>query len=615
MGEHQKQGQGGEQDRAQARKRQQRIEKGQSSGKGEPGGRSDKACEKHSRRHGEGWRGGRQHQQQYQCRTNGQQLWACFVDFKKAYDTVPRSRLWSKLRERGLGGSWLRAVQALYADVPMSVRTADGLSPCFQAQLGLKQGCPLSPTLFGLYIDDFEAEVRAAAQRGEELDLPVLGSGGAAPPLLYADDMVLLATSADGLQRQLNLLQRYCQQWGLTVITVKTKLLLLSGQRTQQAAQQAAEQAGLTFAEQPLEAVTSFKYLGITFHASTCLAGAAAPGRAKAAWAALHNSRARCAALGVEAAHVHLRLFSSLVDSVLSYGAEVWGLQLAAKAATTGGSTGCAAERLHLAFLRNLLGVRQGTPSLVVLAETGERPLWARWLLRAARLWNRLLAAGDGNLARQALLASAALAAAPGSRQPARQPWAQLLAVGLEAAGVQLDLCNPQPVSLAALREGCQARQLQQLQEAASRPGASKLQHYVTGVQGSQLKAASLWKPAAYLTGVRERRRREALAQWVTGSHWGAEETGRWVHLPREQRLCPHCGDGTETVAHMVFHCPLYAAVRTRFSTLFEPAHSTLHAFFQQSPPHLASFAAACRRLWQEANSAVGNTSPMSPLT
>ena len=112
--------------------------------------------------------------------------------------------------------------------------------------------------------------------------------------------------------------------------------------------------------------MTSFNYLGIAFHASTCLAGAAAPARTKAAWAALHTSRARCAALGIEAAHVHLRLFSSLVDPVLSYGAEVWGMQPAAKAATAGGSTGCGAAKLHLAFLRNLLGVRQSTPSFVM---------------------------------------------------------------------------------------------------------------------------------------------------------------------------------------------------------------------------------------------------------
>ena len=53
------------------------------------------------------------------------------------------------------------------------------------------------------------------------------------------------------LQRQLDLLQQYCQQSGMTVNTVEIKLLLLSGQRTQQAAQQAAEQVGLSLGASP----------------------------------------------------------------------------------------------------------------------------------------------------------------------------------------------------------------------------------------------------------------------------------------------------------------------------------------------------------------------------
>jgi hypothetical protein len=540
---------------------------------------------------------------QDQHRSTGQQLWACFVDFKKAYDTVPRQRLWTKLAARGLDGSWLRAVQALYADVPMSVRTAAGLSPCFQATLGLKQGCPASPTLFGLYIDDFEEAALAAAEQGQQLDLPVLlGSSSWAPPLLYADDMVLLATSAAGLQRQLNLLQQYCQQWGLTVNTVKTKLMVLSGARTQQAALELAQQAGLSFGGQPLQAVTSFKYLGITFHSSTCLAGSAAPARNKAAWAALHNCRARCAALGVEAAPVQLKLFGTMVDSVLSFGAEVWGTQLAAKAAAGNGSTGCAPEVLQLSFLRQLLGVRQGTPNAVVLAETGERPLWHRWLLRAAKLWNRTLAQPPSSLLRQAVTASVALAGAPGTRPLARQSWAEQLAVGLAAVGVQLNMANPQPVSQAAVRTGAQQRQLAMLQAAATREGASKLQHYTLGIHGGCLEAASLNVPAAYITGVRERCRRECLAQLITGSHWLLEETGRWERLPRAQRICPHCRDGIEDVEHVIFHCPLYASLRQRFSDLYASTPCSLYAFFQQAAPRLASLASALFRTWQEAS-------------
>ncbi|KAI3432469.1 hypothetical protein D9Q98_004018 [Chlorella vulgaris] len=161
------------------------------------------------------------------------------AEFRKAHDSVPRQQLWDKLVASGLGGSWLRAVQALSADVPVA-------------------GCPLSLTLFGPYIDNLEAAMLAAAQRGAQLDLPRLrSSGGMVPPLLYADDTTLLATSADGLQRQLDLLQQCCELWRLTLNAAKTKLELLSGRRTQQAA--------LSLAGQLLEAVGSFGYLGITF--------------------------------------------------------------------------------------------------------------------------------------------------------------------------------------------------------------------------------------------------------------------------------------------------------------------------------------------------------------
>lgn len=57
------------------------------------------------------------------------------------------------------------------------------------------------------------------------------------PPLLYAHDMGPTGLLPVGLQRLLDLLQAYCQQLGLTVNTVKTKVQLLSGERTQPAAQ------------------------------------------------------------------------------------------------------------------------------------------------------------------------------------------------------------------------------------------------------------------------------------------------------------------------------------------------------------------------------------------
>ena len=63
-------------------------------------------------------------------------LWGFF--FKHAYDRVPGDQLWQKLAARGVNTTRLAAAQAMYTNVPMSVRTSAGLSPCFQAVTGLK---------------------------------------------------------------------------------------------------------------------------------------------------------------------------------------------------------------------------------------------------------------------------------------------------------------------------------------------------------------------------------------------------------------------------------------------------------------------------------------------
>ena len=341
----------------------------------------------------------RRHTRRRRRQRGGSQLWACFVDFKQAYDRVPRAQLWQRLESMGYGGQWLRAVRALYADVPMSV-TAPGLEGrVFSATQGLKQGCPLSPTLFSLYIADWEERVLSAAAAGMPLALPQL-AGQPVPPLLYADDMALLATTANGLQQQLRLLEQYCAERGLTVNVVKTKVMLLSGAADEQTAMQRVRRARHTFDGAPVAGVAAFKYLGLVFHCTQPVGEAAAEGRARVARFAAASFEGRCTALGLEAARLLLSLYRQMVDSTLSYGAAVWspGLALAAvrrlgtQAGAAGGGSGLsAAEQQHYRTLRRLLGLPQRAPRATVLAETGEPPLHAHWLARTARFWNSLV--------------------------------------------------------------------------------------------------------------------------------------------------------------------------------------------------------------------------------
>ena len=80
----------------------------------------------------------------------------------------------------------------------------------------MRQGCSLSPTLFNIYINTFSRALEKAAAPG----LTLLESE--VKCLLFADDLVLLSPTMEGLQQHLDLLHRFCQTWDLTVNLSKT---------------------------------------------------------------------------------------------------------------------------------------------------------------------------------------------------------------------------------------------------------------------------------------------------------------------------------------------------------------------------------------------------------
>jgi hypothetical protein len=159
-------------------------------------------------------------------------------------------------------------------------------------------------------------------------------------------------------------------------------------------------------------------------------------------------------------------------------------------------------------------------------------------------------------------------------------------------------LQHPQALDLDKLRLRALNRHLGEIRAAAQRQGASKLAYYLDAAWGGQVPwvTEESLEPAAYLGAVRQRSRRVALAQLRTGSHWLAEETGRWERLAREQRVCPHCGGGVEDVRHMMFVFPLYAPIRARFPDLFSGADS-VHSVLRRDARLLAAFAAECQRV------------------
>ena len=89
-------------------------------------------------------------------RAQSRSVYVAFVDFRKAYDCINRDILWSCLKHMGVTESALSLIRSMYDCVAFRIRIQGALGPIFYSSIGVKQGHPLSPLLFGLLIDRLE---------------------------------------------------------------------------------------------------------------------------------------------------------------------------------------------------------------------------------------------------------------------------------------------------------------------------------------------------------------------------------------------------------------------------------------------------------------------------
>ena len=141
-----------------------------------------------------------------------------FVDFRKAFDAVPRNNLQNRLEEVKVPFELRVVAIRLYENVIIKFKSNKGWSRDIKCNLGVKQGCPLSPTLFGIYIDKLEGCLEEAGRAG------TFFAGIVISLLLYADDIVLLARCRSDIDKKLRLLKDFYSTMGMNVNTNNTKL-------------------------------------------------------------------------------------------------------------------------------------------------------------------------------------------------------------------------------------------------------------------------------------------------------------------------------------------------------------------------------------------------------
>ena len=151
-----------------------------------------------------------------------------FVDLRKAYDTVPHEALFVKMEKYGVGPKTMAWLRSLYAVSSLRIRCGNGLSPRVSLHRGLRQGCPLSPILFDIFIDD-------CIEGAREFGAGIPGCVDRLPGLLFADDLAIIAGSPADMSESIKSFETWCNTWEMSVGISKCGIMGI-GEEAQQIA-------------------------------------------------------------------------------------------------------------------------------------------------------------------------------------------------------------------------------------------------------------------------------------------------------------------------------------------------------------------------------------------
>jgi hypothetical protein len=482
-------------------------------------------------------------------------LFTAFVDFTQAYDKIDRSALWSHLEREGMPSRLLNAIKGMYAGDSYVLVDGEKRTSPIHPTLGVKQGCPLSPLLFSLYINDFQRETPRCRECGVKLP----GSDRTVSDLFYADDLTLLSLTPHGLQSMLDELGEYCQRKGLIVNTSKSVVVVFNSR--------APPVCRFKFGATNLEVRDEFKYLGILIdrtcsmeHAENAWGRAlACSGRDVLRVAREHGVRKRLGTV--------LRLYQTYATSAGMYGCQVWGTRFLKDARTFCSRT----QRQHTGFLRRLLGVRPSTPNWVTLQETNQKAFQQYWWRAVLRFWNKIRVA-NSPLLREVVKCDVGVTIAGGASCWAGELLSALEELGLrQAAQAVRDL---QTVDTSTVMACVNLRH--QTAAWGSHAQTEEVRRPTPGRSGHKLLIYDRWfrypnskRIPTYLDmeGLRYRQVRQ-FARFRVGAHRLRVETGRWQNLPWDERECERCSRDhlrgldcpVDDEYHLLFDCDNFAA-------------------------------------------------------
>ena len=183
------------------------------------------------------------------CLEHGQEIYICFVDFEKAFDRVNWVKMMKILKSLNIDWRDRRLIMELYMGQEAQIRVAGGESESGIIGRGVRQGCPLSPLLFSIYVEMMMIEAMEGVEEGVRI------AGQLLQDVRFADDQSMVANTEKGLETIMHRLSDTAKTYDMKINVKKTKTMVISRER--------GKTVNIAIDGKLVEQVDRFKYLGV----------------------------------------------------------------------------------------------------------------------------------------------------------------------------------------------------------------------------------------------------------------------------------------------------------------------------------------------------------------
>lgn len=465
--------------------------------------------------------------EQYVQKTNKGKLYACFVDFQKAFDSIWHEGMLIKILESDIRGNVYTIIKDIYKQNKCCIKINNSRTEFFKQSRGVRQGCSLSPILFNIFINELAKEIDCSTGPGLILDNTNIKC------LLFADDMVLLSPSKVGLQENLNILDTYSHNWALPINADKTKIMIF------QKKPRTSKEDNFKIGQKAIKVTTNYNYLGLTITASGKF-NVASKNLADKAQRAYFLIKKQLQKFNPPT-KFWLKIIDSIIKPIALYGSEIWGPLYGLDYKQWDKSP---TEVLHLQICKSVLGVHRTSSNLASRAELGRYPLLLDINKRASKFWFHLSKSNSETYHHKAFKTK--------SFTHHADPLFIL------AKKNNINKLNLLPKSI--LREIDATNQMLYIEFWKEEiKNNNKLEIYRSLNRNYCL--------APYLQNIKDRKKRNILTKYRISDHNLHIETGRHKQtwLPRDMRSCSFCTNEVENEEHFLLYCCKYTPIRETY--------------------------------------------------